>query len=56
MLTVEGEPFQCEVFQTPAMDDWSTTQMAEKLASDLQDFIAESRFGWGQLRPYSFPS
>ena len=54
-LKVEGEAFLANVFQTPSMDDWSTTQMSEKLASDLQDFIAESRFGWGQQRLYSLP-
>lgn len=30
---------------TPSLD-----AVSARFASDLQDFIAESRFGWGQLR------
>lgn len=29
----------------------TATQMVERFRSELQDFVAESRFGWGQLRP-----
>jgi hypothetical protein len=29
----------------------TATQMYERFRSELQDFVSESRFGWGQLRP-----
>jgi hypothetical protein len=29
---------------------WNAYDAREKLASEFQDFIAESRFGWGSLR------
>lgn len=29
----------------------SAQQAYERVRSDLQDFVAESAFGWGQLRP-----
>ena len=29
----------------------SPSELHERVRSDLQDFVAESRFGWGQLRP-----
>jgi hypothetical protein len=35
--------------------DWESETLADartRLASELQDFIAESRFGWGQERTY----
>lgn len=30
----------------------SSVQVRRRLASELQDFIAESKFGWGQVRLY----
>jgi hypothetical protein len=30
--------------------DEDPSQLVRRMQSDLQDFIAESRFGWGQLR------
>ncbi|MFD1721854.1 hypothetical protein [Amnibacterium endophyticum] len=29
----------------------TATQMYKRFRSELQDFVAESKFGWGQLRP-----
>jgi hypothetical protein len=29
----------------------TATEVYERVRSDLQDFVAESTFGWGQLRP-----
>ena len=29
----------------------TATEMYERFRSELQDFVAESRFGWGQWRP-----
>ena len=33
----------------------SPAELRARLASDLQDHIAESRFGWSELRPYREP-
>lgn len=48
-LTARGETFEYPVIQghVPGMDpeDWS-----ENLRSLLVDFVAESRFGWGENR------
>lgn len=42
-----------ESFSTVLRGDWATETDAElrvRLVDDLQDFIAESRFGWGTWR------
>lgn len=48
-LTAQGETYFDEVVQAgvPAhiVNDWG-----ERLRSNLVDFVAESRFGWGQNR------
>lgn len=48
-LTAVGESFEDEVVQASApgesADDWR-----ERLRSNFVDFVAESRFGWGQNR------
>ncbi|MBI4942306.1 MAG: hypothetical protein HY830_16300 [Actinobacteria bacterium] len=44
-----GETYErriCEVVEEPENAEW----LAADLHSDLQDFIAESRFGWGEQR------
>ena len=48
-LTVQGETFEYLVVQgtVPGM---SAEQWSENLRSLLVDFVAESRFGWGQNR------
>lgn len=51
-LEAEGERFQCYL-STEGAAPRSEGEMREGLAADLQDFIAESRFGWGQLRNYT---
>ncbi len=49
VLTAQGEVFVDEVVQAgvlgQTMADWQ-----ERLRSNLVDFVAESRFGWGQDR------
>lgn len=46
----KGETFASAVWQSVVMAGWSTKQMRERLRSDLVDFVAESSFGWGELR------
>jgi hypothetical protein len=48
-LTAQGETFDYLVIQgtVPGM---STEEWSENLRSLLVDFVAESRFGWGQNR------
>jgi hypothetical protein len=48
-LTVEGETFHDEVVQA-GVPDQSPEDWRERLRSNLADFVAESRFGWGQSR------
>ena len=49
VVTVQGEAYSDEVVQAgvsgESMPDWG-----ERLRSNLVDFVAESRFGWGQNR------
>ncbi len=49
VLTAEGEVYFDDVVQADVsgqnMADWR-----ERLRSNLVDFVAESRFGWGQNR------
>jgi hypothetical protein len=45
------DTFQSYVYQVPQMEGWSARQVAHYLADQLQDFIAESSFGWGEQRP-----
>ena len=49
VVTVQGEAYFDEVVQAgvlgQSMPDWG-----ERLRSNLVDFVAESRFGWGQNR------
>lgn len=47
-LVVLGETFTDQVVQ--AGIDASTEALRERLRSNLVDFVAESRFGWGQNR------
>jgi hypothetical protein len=48
-LRLKGESFQA--WLAAADDESFDAELAcERLHSDLQDFIAESRFGWGELR------
>ncbi len=49
-ITMRGELFGEYLWA----DDlpWSPVEARERLASNLQDFIAESRFGWGELREF----
>ncbi|MGZ4580517.1 MAG: hypothetical protein ACXVXG_07755 [Nocardioidaceae bacterium] len=48
-LRARGETFQCLVVQgtVPGM---SAEEWSENLRSLLVDFVAESRFGWGENR------
>jgi hypothetical protein len=48
-LTVRGETFLDYVIQGH-VDNMSPEDWCERLRSNLVDFVAESRFGWGQNR------
>jgi hypothetical protein len=48
-----GEPFGFWV-HTPGRQPESPTELRHRLADQLQDHVAETRFGWGQLRPHPF--
>ena len=50
-VVVVGEAFGSWAW-TPGQVDETAAELRARLASDLQDFIAESGFGWAQLRPY----
>ncbi|MCW2814532.1 MAG: hypothetical protein JWN84_1987 [Nocardioides sp.] len=54
-VTVAGETYEDWVVEAGApdtsLDDWS-----ERLRSNLVDFVAESRFGWGQDREHGPPA
>lgn len=50
-----GEEFSAWVWTDGQVEATAAEQRA-RLASDLQDHIAESRFGWGELRPYREPA
>lgn len=51
-VIVEGEPsrWYADLGEAPETEEHARS----RLASDLQDFIAVSRFGRGQLRPHPF--
>lgn len=48
-ITLVGEQFRWFAW-TPGQRSESSRERQDRLASELQDFIAESRFGWGELR------
>ena len=48
-LIAKGETFEDWVVQAD-VEGMSTDDWAERLRSNLVDFVAESRFGWGQNR------
>ena len=48
-LNLVGERFHDRVYESTI--DASVTEWRNRLASNLQDFVAESRFGWGEWRP-----
>jgi len=48
-LTVRGETFEYDVVQGD-VPNMTTEYWCENLRSILVDFVAESRFGWGQNR------
>lgn len=52
-ITVEGETFRW-IALTQAAPVEAEAAARSRLASDLQDFIAESGFARGQLRPHPF--
>jgi hypothetical protein len=52
-MTLKGEDFQFHFQPNPNIDPYPRTEseyQRDALFDHLQDFIAESRFGWGQLR------
>jgi hypothetical protein len=50
-LRLVGEPFSWFA-HVPGQVDEDYGQMRTRLASELQDFIAESKFAWAELRPW----
>ena len=48
-LNLVGERFHDRVYESTI--DASVTEWRNRLASNLQDFVAESRFGWSEWRP-----
>lgn len=48
-LDLVGERFVDRVYESTI--DCSVTEWRNRLASNLQDFVAESRFGWAEWRP-----
>ena len=48
-LTVRGETFEYPVIQG-TVSGMSAEEWSENLRSLLADFVAESRFGWGENR------
>lgn len=51
VVTVRGEEFRHYLWRQGQVDE-SGTDLQERLAGELQDFIAESGFAWGQQRPW----
>lgn len=48
-IVLRGETWE-HVLWEPSYPPWSPVEARDRLRSDLQDFIAESSFGWGQRR------
>ncbi|QXG74909.1 hypothetical protein KUM42_13740 [Modestobacter sp. L9-4] len=53
-VVVVGEAFGFWAW-TPGQVEETAPELRARLASDLQDHVAESRFGWSQLREYREP-
>jgi hypothetical protein len=34
------------------MGDWGSAEVRDRLLSNLQDFVSESSFAWGELREF----
>lgn len=51
-VVLRDERFQTFVW-SPSDPPSSPTKIRSRIASELQDFVAESRFGWGSLRRYN---
>ena len=50
-VTVQGEESGHFLWREGQAEE-SAEEMAVRLAGELQDFIAESRFAWGERRPW----
>jgi hypothetical protein len=49
-VTVQGEQ-SCHFLWREGQAEESPDEIRDRLVSELQDFIAESRFAWGEQRP-----
>lgn len=49
-VTACGEEFELALHVPLAGDEEEIADMAERFFSELQDFVAESSFAWGELR------
>lgn len=52
-LTVRGEEFGFWI-RTPGQEAEAPNALRHRLADALSDWISETSFGWGELRPHSF--
>jgi hypothetical protein len=50
VVTFPSDEFTSYAYQPASMAGWTTSMLKGSLAEDLQDFLAESSFAWGQLR------
>lgn len=48
-ITLRRERFAQTLWE-PSWPPWSAPEARGRLESDLQDFVAESAFGWGEAR------
>lgn len=51
-LAVGSDRYVSQVFEAESMSNLSVQDLLERQLSGLQDFVAESKFAWGELRPY----
>jgi hypothetical protein len=51
-IRVGDDEFRDWVFQDDSMGDWGSAEVRDRLLSNLQDFVSESSFAWGELREF----
>jgi hypothetical protein len=55
VVWIHGEKFEDLIIDDDAGTEVSESDLVNRLVENLQDFIAESRFGWGTQRPRGAP-
>ncbi|MCR1782137.1 hypothetical protein KVF89_06300 [Nocardioides carbamazepini] len=53
VVAIDDEVFQKEIWGPEPYRDWEAE--IHQLSSDLEDWVCETRFGWGQQRLASVP-